>query len=71
MEKRAPKGRKMWTVKIDENGCVRIPQEALELIGLKAGETAVLTGDKRRGLVLIAENKSEAVQDAFLKTEEK
>ena len=55
MEKRVPKGRKMWTVQIDENGGVHIPKEALALIGLKAGESAVLTGDKRRGLVLVAE----------------
>ena len=49
MEKRVPKGRKMWTVQIDENGGVHIPKDALALIGLKAGESAVLTGDKRRG----------------------
>lgn len=70
MEKRVPKGRRMWTVQIDENGGVHIPKEALELIGLKAGESAVLTGDKRRGLVLVAESRAEAVREAFLKTEE-
>ena len=58
MEKRVPKGRKMWTVQIDENGGVHIPKEALALIGLKAGESAVLTGDKRRGLVLVAESRA-------------
>lgn len=26
MEKRVPKGRKMWTVQIDENGGVHIPK---------------------------------------------
>ena len=57
MEKRVPKGRKMWTVQIDENGGVHIPKEALALIGLKAGESAVLMGDKRRGLVLVAESR--------------
>ena len=62
MEKRVPKGRKMWTVQIDENGGA--------LIGLKAGESAVLTGDKRRGLVLVAESRAESVQEAFLKNEE-
>lgn len=70
MEKRVPKGRKMWTVQIDENGGVCIPKEALALIGLKAGESAVLTGDKRRGLVLVAESCAESVQEAFLKNEE-
>ena len=65
MEKRVPKGRKMWTVQIDENGGVHIPKEALALIGLKAGESAVLTGDKRRGLVLVAESRAESVQEAF------
>lgn len=69
MEKRVPKGRKMWTVQIDENGGVYIPKEALALIGLKAGESAVLTGDKRRGLVLVAESRAESVQEAFLKNE--
>ena len=69
MEKRVPKGRKMWTVQIDENGGVHIPKEALALIGLKAGESAVLTGDKRRGLVLVAESRAESVQEAFLKEE--
>ena len=68
MEKRVPKGRKMWTVQID--GGVHIPKEALALIGLKAGESAVLTGDKRRGLVLVAESRAESVQEAFLKNEE-
>ena len=67
MEKRVPKGRKMWTVQIDENGGVHIPKEALALIGLKAGESAVLTGDKRRGLVLVAESRAESVQEAFEK----
>ena len=62
MEKRVPKGRKMWTVQIDENGGVHIPKEA--------GESAVLTGDKRRGLVLVAESRAESVQEAFLKNEE-
>lgn len=71
MEKRVPKGRKMWTVQIDENGGVHIPKEALALIGLKAGESAVLTGDKRRGLVLVAESRAESVQEAFLKTKNK
>ena len=70
MEKRVPKGRKMWTVQIDENGGVHIPEEALALIGLKAGESAVLTGDKRRGLVLVAESRAESVREAFLKNEE-
>ena len=65
MEKRVPKGRKMWTVQIDENGGVHIPKEALALIGLKA----VLTGDKRRGLVLVAKSRAESVQEAFLKNE--
>ena len=62
----------MWTVQIDENGGVHIPKEALALIGLKAGESAVLdTGDKRRGLVLVAESRAESVQEAFLKTKNK
>lgn len=29
MEKRVPKGRKMWTVQIDENGGVQIPKGGL------------------------------------------
>ena len=70
MDKRVPKGRKMWSVQIVVIGCVHIPKEALALIGLKAGESAVLTGDKRRGLVLVAENRAESVQEAFLKNEE-
>ena len=65
MEKRVPKGRKMWTVQIDENGGVHIPKEALALIGLKAGESAVLTGDKRRGLVLVAETKNKLGAEEF------
>ena len=40
MEKRVPKGRKMWTVQIDENGGVQIPKEALALIGLKETNAA-------------------------------
>ena len=67
MEKRVPKGRKMWTVQIDENGGVHIPKEALALIGLKAGESAVLTGDKRRGLVLVAESRGIGAGSLFEK----
>ena len=70
MEKRVPKGRKMWTVQIDENGGVHIPKEAMALNGLKAGESALRSGDKRRGLVLVAESRAESVQEAFLKYEE-
>ena len=70
MEKRVPKGRKMWTVQIDENGGVHLPNERGARSGLTAGDRPVLTGDKRRGLVLVAESRAESVQEAFLKNEE-
>ena len=70
MEKRVPKGRKMWTVQIAENGGVHFPNEALPVSGLKAGEGAGGRGAKRRGLVLVAESRAESVQEAFLKNEE-
>ena len=53
MEKRVPKGRKMWTVQIDENGGVHIPKEALALIGLKAGESAEYRLDSGRRAYLV------------------
>ena len=51
MEKRVPKGRKMWTVQIDENGGVHIPKEALALTEIcvpvlrAAGCVAAVSGE--------------------------
>ena len=47
MEKRVPKGRKMWTVQIDENGGVQIPKNKL---GAEEFSALIFYGNLRAGL---------------------
>lgn len=42
-----PKGKHIFgIVKVDENGCICIPEKAREIFNIKAGENLLLLGDE-------------------------
>lgn len=53
-----PKGKYIFgIVKVDENGCICIPEKAREIFNIKAGENLLLLGDELEGgLALMCEN---------------
>lgn len=53
-----PKGKHIFgIVKVDENGCICIPEKAREIFNIKAGENLLLLGDELEGgLALMCEN---------------
>ena len=52
MAKKAPKGKYAWTVKVGEKGQIVIPKEARDLFGFKPGDTLLLMGDAKRGMII-------------------
>ena len=52
MPKKAPKGKYAWTVKVGEKGQIVIPKEARDLFGFKPGDTLLLMGDAKRGMII-------------------
>ena len=48
-----PRGRHVFgTVKVGERGQIVIPKEARELFGIRPGDTLLVLGDDRHGLVV-------------------
>ena len=52
MSKKPPKGKYAWTVKVGEKGQIVIPKEARDLFGFKPGDTLLLMGDAKRGMII-------------------
>ncbi|MFT3985896.1 MAG: AbrB/MazE/SpoVT family DNA-binding domain-containing protein [Lachnospiraceae bacterium] len=52
MNKKAPKGKYAWTVKIGEKGQFVIPKEARELFDIHPGDTIIVLGDEKRGIAI-------------------
>ena len=51
----APKGKHLFgTAKVGEKGQIVIPKEARELFGIKAGDTLLILGDERVGIIATA-----------------
>ena len=49
-----PEGKYAWTVKVGEKGQFVIPKEARELFGIKPGDTLLILGDERVGIIATA-----------------
>lgn len=60
MNKKPPKGKYAWTVKIGEKGQFVIPKEARDIFDIHPGDTIVLLGDVKRGIAI-------PPKDVFLK----
>ena len=52
MARSAPKGKYAWTVKVGEKGQIVIPKEARDLFGFKPGDSLLLMGDAKRGMII-------------------
>ena len=52
MPKRAPKGKYAWSVKVGEKGQIVIPKEARDMFGFEPGDTLLLMGDRKRGMII-------------------
>ena len=48
----APKGKYAWTATVGEKGQIVIPKQAREIFGIKPGDTLILLGDEKRGIVI-------------------
>ena len=52
------------TVKVGEKGQIVIPKEARELFGISAGDTLLVLGDERNGMIV---TRPELVNEAAMK----
>ena len=52
MNKKAPKGKYVWTANVGEKGQIVIPKQARDLFGIKPGDTIILLGDEKRGIAI-------------------
>ena len=50
------KGKHAWTVKVGEKGQIVIPKEAREIFGISPGDTLILLGDEKQGIVIPPKN---------------
>lgn len=64
MQKKVPKGKFAWTVKIGEKGQIVIPKEARELFNLQPGDVILLLGDLRRGIAIPPQSMFEKIASA-------
>ena len=56
MEKKYPKGKYAWTVKIGEKGQFVIPKEARDLFDLNPGDTIMVLADEKKGIAIPPKN---------------
>lgn len=61
MPKKPPKGKYAWTVKVGEKGQIVIPKEARDLFGFDPGETILLMGDAKRGIIIPPQSMVEVI----------
>jgi len=60
-----PKGKHIFgTVKVSEKGQIVIPKDARELFGINHGDTLLVLGDEKNGLII---TKPEVINDIALK----
>lgn len=59
-----PEGKFAWTVKIGEKGQIVIPKEARDIFDLKPGDSLMLLGDARRGIIIPPKSMFEKIADA-------
>lgn len=50
--KKYPKGKYAWTVKVGEKGQFVIPKEARDLFDIKPGDTLLILGDEDQGIAI-------------------
>lgn len=51
-----PEGKYAWTVKVGEKGQIVIPKEAREIFDISPGDTLILLGDEKQGIVIPPKN---------------
>ena len=68
MNKKNDENHFIVSVKVGEKGQIIVPIEARKMFNIKAGETLMFLGDKKRGMCLV---KSDDFYNYFLKGEKK
>jgi AbrB family looped-hinge helix DNA binding protein len=61
---KGPKGKHAWTARVGEKGQIVIPKEARDIFGIEPGDTVLLLGDEKKGLVIA---KSSLFSELFTK----
>jgi len=56
VERRRPKGKYAWTVKVGEKGQFVIPKEAREIFDIHPGDTLIILGDVKQGIAIPPKN---------------
>ena len=49
---KAPKGKYVWTATVGEKGQIVIPKQARDVFEIRPGDTLLLLGDEKRGIVI-------------------
>ncbi len=49
---KVPEGKYAWTATVGEKGQIVIPKQARDIFGIKPGDTLLLLGDEKRGIVI-------------------
>ena len=58
--------RYVWTAKVSDKGQIVVPKEAREVFDIKAGDSMMLFGDKKKGLALVKGEIFSAVTEDIL-----
>ena len=56
-----PKGKYAWTATVGEKGQIVIPKEARKLFQVEPGDTLLILGDERNGIIV---TKPDVIRDA-------
>ena len=66
-----PKGKYVWTATVGEKGQIVIPKDAREVFGICPGDTLLILGDERNGIIVTRPDViNEAAKKVFENIEE-
>lgn len=59
-------GKYAWVARVGEKGQIVIPKEARQVFGIEPGDTLLLMGDEKRGIVIPKSNMFSALYEKVL-----